>query len=282
MTEEKIFDVSPGEQYEDDRSRFTIFFQVLGRKFWKLISLNFLYILLNLPAIIISFVLSALLMEFFMSSITATIEPEGLLPMLLANSFPLVMLFMVIPALCVGPAQAGLTYILRCFSYEVPVFMWSDFKDKMKENLKQSLLTSLINLLLLVFLLYDLYLYSNLGMGDNLVMAIANGLLIVVLLIFTMMNLFIYPMMVTYKLKLKDLYKNAFLFAFARFLPNLGVLLLAALLVLFPILIVQLTGNMLALAISYGYYIVLGFSLPGYVINYLINPVIDRYIRREA
>ena len=145
--EEKIFDVAPGEKYVDDRSRMTIFFQVLGRKFWKLISMNLIFLIFNIPSIIISFFLSGYVINVFSPFIE---NADEMAAVLFVYSFPLLMFLMVIPAITVGPAQAGLTYLLRCFSYELPTFYWSDFKDKMKENLKQHSI-SLINLVAVVF-----------------------------------------------------------------------------------------------------------------------------------
>ncbi len=277
--EEKIFEVAPGEKYVDDRSRLTVFFQVLGRKFWKLISVNFMFVLFNLPAIIISFILGIYMMELFFPKLVEAAGQTDLITILFVFALPLVMFLMAVPIITVGPAQAGLTYLLRCFSYELPTFLWSDFKDKMKQNIKQGIIVSLINLFGIVFLLFDLYLYTQLNVASSVIFPIANGLLIVVLIIFLMMNLYIYPMMVTYDLKIKNLYKNAFLFAFAKFLPNLAILIICLILIVGPSLLIQLTGNVLVLAIMYVFYLILGFTLPGLIINFFINPVIDKYLQ---
>lgn len=275
--EEKIFDVAPGEKYVDDRSRMTIFFQVLGRKFWKLISMNLIFFIFNIPSIIISFFLSGYVINVFSPFIE---NADEMAAVLFVYSFPLLMFLMVIPAITVGPAQAGLTYLLRCFSYELPTFYWSDFKDKMKENLKQGIAVSLINLVAIVLLIIDFYLYDQMtDKGSNFMLSAANGLLIVVFLLFVMMSMYIYPMMVSYELNLKNLYKNAFLFSIGRFLPNLGVLIICFLLVIGPMAVVMFSGNAIALVIVYIYYLILGFSLPGLVLNFFINPAIDKYLR---
>jgi len=275
--EEKIFDVAPGEKYVDDRSRMTIFFQVLGRKFWKLISMNLIFLIFNIPSIIISFFLSGYVINVFSPFIE---NADEMAAVLFVYSFPLLMFLMVIPAITVGPAQAGLTYLLRCFSYELPTFYWSDFKDKMKENLKQGIAVSLINLVAIVLLIIDFYLYDQMtDKGSNFMLSAANGLLIVVFLLFVMMSMYIYPMMVSYELNLKNLYKNAFLFSIGRFLPNLGVLIICFLLVIGPMAVVMFSGNAIVLVIVYIYYLILGFSLPGLVLNFFINPAIDKYLR---
>ncbi len=277
MADEKIFEVAPGENYEDDRSKITIFFQVLGRKFWKLITINLMFMLFNLPAMIISLVFSTFLLNVLMPAGLAT-ENE-LLSNLLVLGLPLTLCLMVVPMITVGPAQAGMTYLLRCFAYEMPTFTWTDFKDKMKENFKQGLLVSVINLFAIAFLIYDLYLYTQLNAQSSAILSIANGLLIVVFVLFLMMSLYIYPMMVSYQLKTKHLYKNAILFAFAKFLPNLGVLLLCFIIILAPMLIGVLVGAPIIIGIGYVIYVILGYSLPGYIINFVINPIIDKYLK---
>ncbi|MCX7772778.1 MAG: DUF624 domain-containing protein [Clostridia bacterium] len=279
MAQEKIFEAAPEEQLEDDRSGLKIFSQVLVRKFWKLISINLMYLLCNLPAVLVSLVISAYMVQLFLPNIVNTGTQTDILAVLFMSAFPIMMLLMAIPVVSVGPAQAGLTYLMRCFSYELPVFSWMDFKEKMKENLKQGLAVTFINLFIIVFLIIDLYLYSSLKVGSSILFPIANGLSIVVFAIFLMMCLYLYPMMVSYSLRLKDLYKNAFLFAFAKFIPNLLVLILCGLLIIGPLLIVQLTATILSLLIVYVYYLLLGFTLPGLVINFFINPTIDKYLR---
>ena len=281
MSEEPIFNAAPGEKIEDSRSRLSIFFGVIGRKFWKLISINLMFIVFNLPAIIIGFILSVFLMGLF-SPAESNGTSADLLTQLMIGTIPTVMFFMVVPTLTTGPAQAGLSYLMRCYTYEMPTFNWSDFKDKMKENMKQGIIVSLINLLILVFLLIDFYLYSRITLTAGLALAVANGLLIIVFIIFLMMSLYLYPMMVTYTLRIRDIYKNAFLFAFARFIPNLAVLIICLLLIIGPTFLVQVTANGLVLLLVYVFYLTFGFSLPGLLINFFINPTIDKYLKKES
>lgn len=280
MSEEKIFDVLPGEEYEEDRSKLNIFFGVLSRKFWKLISINLMFILFNLPAIILCFFLSPYLLGLFLPAAVDTAQND-LLTAILAMGFPIMTFLLSVPVITVGPAQAGLTYLMKCYAYELPTFMWSDFRDKMKENFKQGFIVGLINLFVVLFLIVDLYLYGKLTNGEGFLMPIANGLMIVIFILFLMMSMYLYPMMVGYSLKIKDLYKNALLFAFARFLPNLGVLLLCALITLGPIIITWLTASIVPLAIAYVIYLCFGFTLPGLIINSVINPTIDKFLQPE-
>ncbi|HPO76465.1 MAG: DUF624 domain-containing protein [Clostridiaceae bacterium] len=279
MTDEPIFEKLPGEKYEDNRSRLAIFFGVLYRKFWRLITINLMFIVFNIPAIVLSYFLSIYLIGIFIPE-ASTISIEEFRFLLWDSGFPTTMFFMAIPIITVGPAQAGLTYLLRCYSYERPTFTWSDFRDKMKENFKQGIAVTFINLFLLLFLIFDLYLYPRVSDGGVL-FSIANGLMIMVFILFMMASLYIYPMMVTYELKIRDLYKNAVLFALARFLPNLVILILCFLVIIGPTLILAATGSGIVLLITYLIYVCFGFTLPGLIINFMVNPVMDKYLNRN-
>jgi hypothetical protein len=80
------------------KPRIVIFFNIFLRKFWHLVKLNMLFLLFNLPAVIVM----PLVAQFF-------------LPMLKENSIYELMFYFAagatlvcIPVVTVGPAQAGL------------------------------------------------------------------------------------------------------------------------------------------------------------------------------
>jgi len=278
MGEEPIFDKLPGEEYEDNRSGLARFFSVFIGKFWRLITVNLMFMVFNIPAIVVSYFLSVYLVALFIPEANS-MSADDFRVLVLDSGFPTAMFFMAVPIITFGPAQAGLTYLLRCYSYERPTFTWSDFKDKMKENFRQGIIASMINLFVIVFLLFDLYLYPRVSDG-NMFFTVANGLMVMVFILFMMACLYIYPMMVTYELRIKDLYKNAVIFALARFVPNLGILLLCFLIVIGPTLLFYVTSSGIVLVITYLLYLTLGFTLPGLIINFTVNPYMDRYLNK--
>ncbi len=279
IKDKEIFDYSTDGAYVDDRSRLTVFFQVFMGKFWKLMGANVAFLALNIPALIISFLLSSYIVDLLPITLEAN---EGSLMLSLVIGFPIMLFFMAVPVITVGPVQAGLTYILKSYSYEIPNFFWYDFKAKAKENFKQSLIVSLINFAAIAFLLVDLYLYKQIASTlSGAIMPIAYGVIFILLIIVLMMAMYIYPMMVSYELSIKNIYKNAFLLSIGRFLPNLIILIILFMLIMAPMLIVISTESYLALTMVYFYYTALGFTLPGLVINSFINPIIDKYLRPD-
>lgn len=268
------------EELVDDRSRFTVFFQIFTRKFWKLMTLNILTGIFNLPALAFMVFLGLYLLQVLNPESLVSGNSQDVMGYLWISYVPLLLVFLSIPAVTMGPAQAGLAYTLRNFTYENPTFLWHDFITKAKENLKQSLIVGTINVLLFIFALLDLYLYGQIAQG-NLFLRIANGLLIGVFVIYLMMCLYIWPMMVTYRLTIRQLYKNAFLFAVGRFFPNLLVFILAIVASYGPFLLAALSNNVIAIGAAYLYQVLLGLTLPGLIIHFFVNPMMDKHMQPE-
>ena len=103
MADEPIFEGAPGEKIEDNRSRLAIFFGVLYRKFWKLITVNLMFLVFNIPAIIISYFLSVYLVALFIPE-AANIPITEFSMLVFDSGFPTAMFFMAIPIITVGPA----------------------------------------------------------------------------------------------------------------------------------------------------------------------------------
>lgn len=135
-------------------------------------------------------------------------------------------LFCCLPIFTIGPATAGMTYILREFSEERPVFLWSDFKKNMKKNFKQGFFVWLINVVLWFLLILDgLIFYTR----PSIFSVIMLALLAIIAIVFAMMQLYLYPLMISYQYTLLELYKNAFLLAMSRIYWNLAILAVIAL-----------------------------------------------------
>ena len=273
---EKLFAMGVDE-YEEDRSRFRVFFDVLFGKLWKLMGLNLQTGLFNLPALLFMAFFAIYYMQLLQTDLFLNAAEEGgALAYLLVGYLPLGLIFLSVPVVAFGPAQAGMHYILRNYSYEIPVFQWSDFKDKMKENFKQGLAVSFINLLVFILAMLDIYMYPRMVAQMGVLLLVANYLLIVAFVVFLMMTMYIYPMMVRYDLTLKNLYRNAFLLAVGRFFPNLLVLVLVIALAYGPFLLASLLNNAIVFFVVYLYHMLLGLTLPGLVISHLLNPAMDK------
>ncbi len=241
------------------KAKFFVFFEVLGRKFWKLIRLNIMFLIFNIPAIIAALVA----MQFiFQQKFLADLGDD------LFVRFALGSFLLCIPVVTVGPAQAGYTYILRNYSREEHAFPWWDFKDAALKNFKESMIICILDFLFVLVFGIAINFYGKAEI-NSIISALATGFLVMAFIVFLMMHLYIYPMLVTFKLKVKQVYKNALIFAMAKFLPNLGILIVC---------FVLLQATFIYPVIGVILFCLITMSLIGLITNFYAYPKLKKYI----
>lgn len=173
-----------------------------------------------------------------------------------------------LPILTFGIAESGLTYICRAAAQDQHSFGASDFWDTVKKNWKQSLIAGLIDGVIYAILGFDIYyaygclMQPEVSLWDYLYFGIA----LMILLIFRFSANYRYTILISFKMKLTQIYKNSFIFAMA----GLGANIIIA--------VAQLTCYALAilLVVTFNYY---GGALVliGYV---LLFPAFRCYVRQ--
>jgi uncharacterized membrane protein YesL len=164
-----------------------------------------------------------------------------------------------------GITAVGTTYNLRNMLRNEPVFMWSDFWFAIKKNFRQGFVMGIIDVLIIALLAYDIaFFYFNIGTFINNVM-FYFGLFMVVL--YFMMRFYIYLMLITFKLSIFKIIKNALIFAFLGIKRNVLAIVGIAVLVfinyslllmfvplgaIFPFLILFGNGAFMAAYAAYG------------------------------
>ncbi len=273
-----LFDYNrPGPGVPKDappKSPFVVFFQILQRKFWNFIKVNMMFLVFNLPSLI----LGMLAMLYLFPNIIpdAMNDPEMLRSDIMLK-FILLTIMMCVPMVTVGPAQAGFTYIMRNYAREEHAFLWGDFKDTAKKNMKQSLIVSTINFFVTFCMLFSIRAYYVL-ISENQIPQILGligaSILGVMFTIFACMNMYIYPVMITFDLSIKNIYKNSLIFAVIKFLPNIGILLLSAFIVFLSF------GMIIPFNPIIGFipYFFLTISLIGFLTNFYAYPKLEKYI----
>ena len=274
-----LFDYSkPGPGVPKDappKAPILLFFELLQRKFWNLIKLNLMINLFNIPALLLGmFVLLSFFPEFNLSAAVG-MDSTSAVTMQLVLKFIVLVMLMCVPMVTVGPAQAGFTYVLRNYAREEPTFIWSDFKDNAKKNLKQSIIVSIIDFIVTFFMLWSIMAYLSLS-SQNLFFTVGLVLTVLLFVIFVMMHIYIYPLMVTFDLSLKQLYKNAFIFAFMKLPLNFCICLLCAFLILLSF------GGIFAFSFVIGIiiYIFLTTALIGFITNFYAYPKLKKYMMK--
>jgi uncharacterized membrane protein YesL len=177
-------------------------------------------------------------------------------------------LFVFLSVATIGPVTSGFTFIMRNFAREEHAFLWMDYKDTILKNWKQSLAVSFLNASAYILLFFSVQFYYQNAVGNSWYI-IPLGIGVSCFVIFTFMQYYLYVMIITFKLNLKQLYKNAVIFAFACFLRNL-----------FITLIILITALIIYLLFPFSFILVMliPLSFLGLLINRLVWVPIKKFM----
>lgn len=252
-----------------------LFFELFQRKFWNLIKLNLMFNIFNIPALILGLYM---MLVFFpnMELLNGSASDPNLLALDILLKFTSLAILLCIPMITVGPAQAGFTYVLRNYAREEHAFIWSDFKEHAMKNFKQSLIVSAIDFVLTFLMLWSIKTYLTLSAG-NIPMTIGLVLTLLVFVIFALMHIYIYPLMVTFNLGLKQLYKNALIFAVIKLPMNILIGLLCAFFIEFSLGRIVPFNPVIGIIV----YIFITTALIGFITNFYAYPKLKKYMMIE-
>lgn len=268
------------------------FYEIYFRKFFKLIELNILYIITLLPTFAVVFLLSGMLsnkLGISMENLDAfpgmSALPEADAARLSITTDLLIRFYVSVLYTILwgnGPATAGFVYVLRCFLWEDSIFLFSDYFDHIKSNLKQSLIVWVIDLIVFIVICNSYFFYSSM---PNM-MYFLKYVILVLAFFYTMLHLYLWHLLVTYKLRLGELYRNSALFA----LSALPFSVLAIVVTVFAVLIwpaIAFTAaNELMMIIfttlTFALLFALIFSSCGLYIEHNAVTQVKKYIKEDA
>lgn len=242
------------EEADDDRNsprNLSFYFKLLWRNMSRIITLN-LYFILGNVALFVGFLIlggvigpstSAPTSEFYGPLYGASMISQGSplinaylsvhsmvteVTVLTPVTITFLVIFLVLAALTFGPVMTGITYNMRNMVKGEPMFMWSDFWYAIKRNLRQSIILGIVDLVIMFALVYGIFFYYiNL---HSTLFGIFFYMTIFMTLLYIFMRKYIYIMLVTFKLSIPKIFKNALILAILgagrNFLSLLGILLL--------------------------------------------------------
>ena len=188
------------------------------------------------------------------------------------------MLVWLIPCLAItGPFTAGLSYVTRNWARDEHAFIWTDFKDAVKENWKQSLILSVITSILPLAAYVGWEFYGNLS-AQNIIMIIPPVLVVLVVFIWAISITYMHPLTVTYTLKTKDIIRNGLLLGVARLPMSVGIRLLHCVPALIGAALIWFWNPMIGMLILFAYYALIGFAVSRFITASYTNAVFDRFI----
>jgi len=271
-----MFNDKPGKGVnpnEPEKKAVFRFFEVYFSRFTRIIPLNFLFCIIFLP--IYSFVFLQLdIWSEASQAGQASLIDYFLLPRLailtVSNVMPLAVLLLLASIVLYGPAMCGMTYILRNYARREHAWL-SDFFVKMKENFLPGMLFGFLELAVFGVLIYNLTFEMPEQASDvnalifPFVKILSAGLLLFVL----MMRHYIYLMAVTFRLRGRDIVKNAAILAILGLGRNIAVIIVQSIL-LIPMIFIS-GYDVIALPIFY-------FGFSGFLTMFACWPLAHRHL----
>ena len=188
------------------------------------------------------------------------------------------LLLWLIPCIAVtGPFTAGVSYVVRNWARDEHAFIWSDFKDAVKENWKQGLVISVITSILPMLLYTGWRFYGQMAATQP-IMLLPQMLVLMIGIVWSICVTYFYPLMVSYDLKIKDLLRNGLLLGVARLPMSVGIRLLHCVPLLLGALLCYFWSPIYGVLIIGIYYILIGFTLSRFVTASYTNGVFDRFL----
>ena len=296
MKKNRLFSIFSTKSENKEKSEivytdFKGFFISLGRKFWNLSNLNLLFALCNFPIFFFLFTLTGkldntiqavgnpLYPAYFgmktisengvLSGLAPTIETfvEMSVPSIATRIFQCIALLTIITY---GLSNAGMAYVVRGYNRAEPVFMFSEFFGAVKRNVRQAIVIGVLDIAFTALLAWDVIFWSAQS-------GYVNGLFfyfsLFLVILYFIMRFYIYTLMITFKLSVYKIFKNAFIFAFLGIKRNVVGLLGIAVVIALNIILFGLFPPV-GIALPF----IISTSLCYFIGGYTSYPVIKQYM----
>ena len=295
----RVFDWNAGNKpdapHEDTRPTLKRYFKLLGRRFWKLVSLNIMMIPMIIPLFVIFYLLvgnartptqgDVLFAQLYGANyIQATPDTSMLLdlfgrqmyiPVYRTGTYIGVAICALVMLVTWGWQNVGVAYILRSLVRGEPVFLFSDYFYAVKRNLKGGLLLGMLDLFVIFLTVFDfIYFY---GMIGSFWMDVCFWGICALGILYFFMRFYMYLMLVTFDMSIKKILKNALIFTTLGIKRNVMALIGIVLLTLIDVILFIAFMPMnfpIALILPFLYY----FSFTSFTSTYAAYPIIDRYM----
>lgn len=289
-------DNRPDAVEEDTTPTLKRYFKLLGRRFWKLVTLNLMMLPMILP-ILICFYL-------YISAKQTPAAADPLFPQLLgassvASTPSATLLFDLFAAqqniitpsvwtyvgmgICIlfllitfGWQNVGTAYIVRSMVRGEPVFIWSDYFYAIKRNLKQGFLLGLLDAIVIFILGFDIsYFWGRTG---EFILDVGFYITLALIVIYFLMRFYIYLLLVTFDLSIYKILKNALIFSMLGFKRNimgvLGIVFITGFHLMLFLLLISTPLSGLPIILPFLWY----FAAVTFTSAYAAYPIIDRYM----
>ncbi len=273
-----IFNRKPGflkpgkgvERNAKKKNAFFRFFEVLYRKFNKIVILNIIYTICILPIICGVIVLLTAAFQLSDDLVRGSFLISNVLQIVSNIPVPVSLGLLIIDLILFGPLTAGFSYMLRNYADERHAW-FSDFFSRTFTNFKQGIVLGLIDAL--VFVSVILYLAADIsalkGSGMYYVYFALKTAACLIALFYVFMRFYTYNITVTFELSVRDILKNSAIFAVLGFVRNI---------IAFVAIVATVFAFTSTWVIDAVLLVMFLFSFCGFIVSYTTYPVIKKYM----
>ena len=186
-------------------NRWQLFWEMLRVRLSALMRLNLMYMVPWLPTMIV-LMIGAL---SFLTSLNTMVDSGEVIAVgeLLSGVVAPTLLLLIPCITLTGPFTSGVCYVTRNWARDAHAFIWSDFKDAVQETWKQSLVISFITSLI-PLMLYVCWNFYGAMANNNAFMVVPQVLTMMIGLMWCLGVTYFHPLIVSYKLRLRDVLRN--------------------------------------------------------------------------
>ena len=289
-------DNRPDAVEEDTTPTLKRYFKLLGRRFWKLVTLNLMMLPLIVPALICFYlyvsmrqtpVAGEVLLPQLLGASAVGGAPAGTLlldlfgaqqniPLFTTGTYIGMGICIAFTVITFGWQNVGAAYIVRNMVRGEPVFIWSDYFYAIKRNLRQGFFLGLIDAVAIFTLGFDIVYFW--GRTGSFTLDFGFFVTIALIIIYFLMRFYIYLMLVTFDLSIYKILKNALIFSMLGFKRNimgvLGIALITGLHIMLLFLLISTPLSGLPIILPFLWYM----AAVTFTAAYAAYPVIDKYM----
>lgn len=264
----------PGPGVDKDapeKLRIWQFFEIFWGQLSKLSLMNIIYFVATIPLLLGLFLCFELRIDAPL--FVAVRQINGVAVMDIVG-----LICLVISVFVTFPATLGFTFVMRNIQRREHAWIWHDFIKHTKANYKKGVINGIVVLLgyYLLFNAHAMY-YSHAVFSSGYINSFLSLLMVVFIVAFTWAQFYVNTMIVTFDLKLRDIYRNALIFTISKVPLNILITIICLVLALglyVLSLIIPILGILIAILIVY--------SLFGFIIVFCVYPTIDKYMITPA
>ena len=187
------------------KRRIWEFFEIIWNQASKLVIANIIYSIAMIP-----------LMAGLWLTFELDMKPDSAFVVVFTNNkidiFGLLLLILSI--FTSFPATIGFTYILRNIQRRQHAWLWHDFIKHTRANYFNGVKNGIVTLVAYFLFIFAFNVYNADLMQMGTLSIVLKYVMILFTVIFTWMQFYVNTMVVTFDMKMKDIYKNALIFAF--------------------------------------------------------------------